>query len=387
MGKSASGISEEGAWRQSYGYGTGVFVVVHVTDFEQALRNTAIAIGSSADGVFLINHSIGHRELLRICSEVQARIPCWMGVNCLDLEPQECFPLLSPRIRALWVDNAQIDERESEQPEAAAILAAQKASGWDGFYFGGVAFKYQREVEDLETACRIAPGYMDVVTTSGPGTGRAADVEKLKTMKKALGRFPLAVASGVTPDNVFDFIGIADVFLVATGISRTFEELDPILTARLVGAVRAARRRSRCLGGRQASAAYFRSLGKKPESDLLPDYQTVRLVSIVNGALFEIDLAAFPEEAPRFIYTDDVEGRARPILGLLDEGPADPLPGPLKEEGNEVHSRVFQARRDEAHDGKVRLLSLGYGEFSLAISHLHPDGTVRALWCDSFVFK
>ena len=68
-------------------------------------------------------------------------------------------------------------------------------------YFGGVAFKYQRHVEDLDTACRIAARYMDVVTTSGPGTGRGRHQQNLAD-EMVLDNKPLAIASGITPENV-----------------------------------------------------------------------------------------------------------------------------------------------------------------------------------------
>jgi predicted TIM-barrel enzyme len=105
-------------------------------------------------------------------------------------------------------------------------------------YFGGVAFKYQRHVEAVGHAARIASRYMDVVTTSGPGTGRAAEVEKIFTMKEALGDFTLAIASGITPENVTAYLPYADCFLVATGISHDFNNLDPARTKTLVDTVR-----------------------------------------------------------------------------------------------------------------------------------------------------
>ncbi len=103
------------------------------------------------------------------------------------------------------------------------VARARQESGWDGLYFGGVAFKYQRPVEDLTSAARIAARYMDVVTTSGPGTGIAAARDKIVAMKEAVGDLPLA----------------ADCFLVATGISRSFTELDLEKVNRLLGRVRA----------------------------------------------------------------------------------------------------------------------------------------------------
>jgi predicted TIM-barrel enzyme len=104
-----------------------------------------------------------------------------------------------------------------------------------------VAFKYQREVEDVVQASRTAVDYMDVVTTSGPGTGFAASLDKIRTMKQAIGAFPLAIASGITPENVTDYLPISDCFLVATGISKRLDLLDARLTKRLIRTIRTPR--------------------------------------------------------------------------------------------------------------------------------------------------
>jgi predicted TIM-barrel enzyme len=80
--------------------------------------------------------------------------------------------------------------------------------------------------------------FQSLVTTSGPGTGIAALREKIARMKAALGDFPLAIASGITPENVTDYLDVADCFLVATGISRDFWELDPLRVQALVEAVK-----------------------------------------------------------------------------------------------------------------------------------------------------
>jgi predicted TIM-barrel enzyme len=49
---------------------------------------------------------------------------------------------------------------------------------------------------------------------------------------------PLAIASGITPENVGDYLDVADCFLVATGISRSFTELEPSRVRRLIERVR-----------------------------------------------------------------------------------------------------------------------------------------------------
>lgn len=230
----------EDAFRRVFGPGHMVLPVIHVSSQNQALRNTEIAREAGAVGVFLINHVISADRLLEIHAAVAERFPdWWLGVNCLGLGPARVFDRLGPGVDGVWVDNAMIDEGQQEQPAANTVQAARAASGWDGLYFGGVAFKYQREVGDVARAARLARRHMDVVTTSGEGTGEAAHLAKIRAMKDALGDFPLAIASGITAENVVRYLPFSDCYLAATGISRDFEELDPPRVRRLVETVRA----------------------------------------------------------------------------------------------------------------------------------------------------
>jgi uncharacterized protein len=216
-----------------------VLPVIHVETCGQTLQNVEIACLNCAEGVFLINHSTSPEQLLEIANNVGQQFPhLWIGVNCLGVEPEKVFGMVSPRINGIWADNAEIDERQESQDKAEAVLRARMASKWPGLYFGGVAFKYQRHVEDLGRAAQIAADYMDVVTTSGPGTGQAAPRQKIATMKAAIEDYPLAIASGITPENVSEYLDVADCFLVATGVSRSFTEFEPARVKALMQAVR-----------------------------------------------------------------------------------------------------------------------------------------------------
>lgn len=213
--------------------------VIHVEDEAQALREARVARDADCDGVFLINHDVSSEELLEIHGVVAGGFPdWWIGVNCLGRSPAEVFEVITDEVGGVWADNAGIDERVADQSEAARNLSVQRRTGWKGLYFGGVAFKYQRQVEDLTVATQMAARYMDVVTTSGPGTGQSASVQKIARMKAALGSSPLAIASGITPENISDYLPHADCFLVATGISKSWREFDPVKIKALVKAVR-----------------------------------------------------------------------------------------------------------------------------------------------------
>ena len=215
--------------------------VIHVADLAQARANVAVAEAAGADGVWLISHRGDNEGLLDIAATVGSEHPeLWIGVNSLGLRMGEAVAEIArhrvgERIGGYWSDDAGIVDAECDDAEADAGL--RKSSGWDGLYVGGVAFKYQRQPRDLAATAQLATRFCDVVCTSGPGTGHAAEVEKLRELRAALGDHPLAIASGVTCENVGDHLGLIDLFLVATGISSDFHTLDPVLTGNLVSAV------------------------------------------------------------------------------------------------------------------------------------------------------
>lgn len=83
--------------------------------------------------------------------------------------------------------------------------------------------------EKHRLSARVARDFMDVVCTSGVATGHEADVAKIETFRAAIGDIPLAIASGITPENAKRYAGLVDMILVATGINyeADFYNIDP----------------------------------------------------------------------------------------------------------------------------------------------------------------
>ena len=196
--------------------------VIHPVTKEAALDSIQTAVQSGADGIFLINQGMSSSQLLGFIPEVHRRYEqLWIGVNLLGSEPEAVIGLVATLpIGGIWSDNAGIDERSSEQHAGQRFRQARQRHNWKGLYFGGVAFKYQREVPDglLPDAARKATQWMDVITSSGPGTGYAASVEKARSLRSGAGNHPLALASGVSPENVAGFLPYVDAYLVASEI-------------------------------------------------------------------------------------------------------------------------------------------------------------------------
>ncbi len=196
--------------------------VIHPVTKKTALESIDTAVRSGADGIFIIDQGMSSAQVLAFIPEIRRRHESlWIGVNLLGSKSEDVIGLVAGLpVGGIWSDNAEIDEQSDTQSAAERFRKARQASGWQGLYFGGVAFKYQREVPAalLPVAARKASPWMDVITSSGPGTGHAASVEKARALKTGAGAHPLALASGVSPENVTGFLPYVDAYLVASEI-------------------------------------------------------------------------------------------------------------------------------------------------------------------------
>jgi hypothetical protein len=213
--------------------------VVHVKDASQAFIQVLIARDAGADGAWLINHGIAHHALWDIYEKLRPKFPgFWIGLNFLDLDAFDALTWVDDTVNGLWADDAHVhDLRDLKQAEYVAKLAkyVKKHRPWSGKYFGCVAFKGQAPARDPASSAVRAIPYVDVVTTSGSSTGVSAPIEKISGMHAALaGVRPLAIASGITPENVGGYLPHVEFLMVSTGISRSFHELDPEKTRALV---------------------------------------------------------------------------------------------------------------------------------------------------------
>lgn len=231
-----------------------VYPVIHVRTVEQVRSQVANLVRHPVDGVFLIDHDADDRRLADCVAAVRDQHPdLFLGANVIRRDLPRALAVLRDALGdvnaldALWCDDAGCNRAGSVHPETVAetraavtaIARERDRSGWRGVYFGGIAFKYQVHVpyEHLPAVAALAREFVDVPTTSGPATGHPADLDRLGALRVGLGPHPLALASGVTPDNVGDYVGIVEHVLVATGIGDGNGGVDEVKLTRLLRAV------------------------------------------------------------------------------------------------------------------------------------------------------
>ena len=222
---------------------TRIYAVVHHRDDDLALDQSLLALEAGCNGVFLISHGGHNAGLLPLAQRVQALRSgghgLLVGVNLLGVEPSFAMRMAHFfGLDAVWLDAPGITG-------LGAGPAGQLLSYWHGMLpvtgrpdvFASVAFKYQPPEDRPEDAAMKARELGFIPTTSGPSTGVAPSLDKITAMSKATGGH-LAIASGVSLDNVDSFGPLVSDILVATGVSIDEHHLDFGKLSAFVGKVR-----------------------------------------------------------------------------------------------------------------------------------------------------
>ena len=215
--------------------GKAFLPVIHVTHEEQAHRNAEVAFQHGADGIFLIGHYLNARTLDRIYESLREDFQEeWIGVNFLEFHTPTALSRKVRTMNAVWADDGLIELQHKDPAHAARELwcelerERQKSIPHDFMYFGGIAFRGQDFVVDQLRVASYAVPYMDALIACEPYAGKAVDPKKVEAIKTSIGNEKhLGLASGVTPKNILDYLDHVDVYLVNTGISDSFTELNP----------------------------------------------------------------------------------------------------------------------------------------------------------------
>lgn len=204
-----------------------IYSVIHASDPEQIFRNIERTITAGADGTFVINHAgIYVIEMMKAIETAKKRFNgFFIGLNPLGVDELNAFKLAqSVEANGLWLDESFIRENSEVYDERLAKMDEARKD-FTGLYFGSVAFKTQGVCKNPITVAQKAISHVDVVTTSGPATANAPSVDKIASMKTAIGDKPLGIASGMSPDNI-ELYPMADHILVASGISDEWTEIN-----------------------------------------------------------------------------------------------------------------------------------------------------------------
>jgi predicted TIM-barrel enzyme len=221
-----------------------VYPVIHHCDAATTIEQAAVAMRAGSDGVFLISHEGADDELPALGSAIKVQHPTLrVGLNFLTRGPFEAaIAAEEGGLDMVWGDACGVTSGcVNELAERLMLHRNASARGADPRYdiFAGVAFKGQREEPEPGRAAMLAARCGFIPTTSGTWTGVAPPIDKIKLMASHSNR-GLAVASGMTPENVRVFAPHLTAILVATGVSTDAYHFCPDKLSRFISEVRRA---------------------------------------------------------------------------------------------------------------------------------------------------
>lgn len=205
-----------------------IIPVIHYASDAQALREAYIAFNAGNEGVLIIQMEGRDALIGPIAQKIKQRWPDRLiGTNYLTRNPLMAIQEnLSLGLDMTWTDR-QITHSSRMHIEEARDVSSILSHNKEHTLFVGVAFKHQVLEPDPVGAANRAIDLGMVPTTSGAATGSAPYIEHISRLREGIGEgYPLAVASGVTPDNAPVFAPYLSHILVATGVSRSFHEFD-----------------------------------------------------------------------------------------------------------------------------------------------------------------
>lgn len=233
---------------------------------DEALADLDHYIAAGVDAVVLENsHDLPYIKpplpaaavalVRRIARAVRRRFPGPVGLQMLEAANETALEIAAAArldfIRAEGYVFAHVGGAGLIEGCAGRLLRLRRKLGCDPVrVFGDVKKKHCSHALtgdlDITDVVKQAEFFLvDGVVVTGPRTGEAADLRELRRVRKAA-RVPVAIGSGLTPENIAAYLPLADVFIVGSTLRENGDFLGRLDSARLerfVSAFRAAEKR------------------------------------------------------------------------------------------------------------------------------------------------
>ncbi len=152
-----------------------------------------------------------------------------IGVNILPNEFDQSFPLANKYgADFIQLDHVAGNYREGKLDFVFYKLFKEEYSQIN--VLGGVWPKYYnpKTGHSLETDLRKGIERAEAIVVTGEGTGKETPLEKIKEFKQTIGDHPLIVGAGLTPENAFEQLSIADGAIVGSSLKQNNSTYMPI---------------------------------------------------------------------------------------------------------------------------------------------------------------
>ena len=167
------------------------------------------------------------RQVLQYLQESDLGIP--YGVNCLNVDAMGFELANQYGCSFIQMDSVIGHVKPRDEASMEAFLKTFRGRS-RAFLMGGVRFKYQPILSEhtLEEDLITAKGRCDAICVTEDETGQETSMDKIIRFRKAIGKFPLFVCAGVTPENVSRQLQYADGVVVGSYFKDNYKDYGEV---------------------------------------------------------------------------------------------------------------------------------------------------------------
>jgi predicted TIM-barrel enzyme len=214
------------------------YPVIHCNARDQIEYNIKLCIEAKTNGCFLINHGYLFSDVFQeLCCDLIEKYQSpkfQFGVNYLENISNIGALVKAHKCDAyrIWLDNFGIDHECS----AIQLKELNELSLYANIYevevYGGVHFKYQQKptLSIQESIDLAIDNGIDSICLSGCATGKEANIEFIKIafdhLKTKKTNVDLAICSGISIENIDNYLPYIDQFLVASSLLKDEDNFD-----------------------------------------------------------------------------------------------------------------------------------------------------------------
>lgn len=201
-----------------------ILPVLSCYSFEQFIKNIELMyelyVNNYIGGIWITSSNSDVKIITQTLKWCLDKFPSlWIGVNLVGESIIKVLEFIfENNPNGLWIDKSYINDKTYQNIPEIIIDQFNKAN-WNGLYFGGTFFKYVSQEGDFNKILENSIKYMDIVTTSGDGTGIEIEKNKIIEINKVCSsKIKIAIASGITENNIYELSKYSDIFIVGTSL-------------------------------------------------------------------------------------------------------------------------------------------------------------------------
>jgi membrane complex biogenesis BtpA family protein len=219
---------------------------------EAVLRDAQALSDGGVHGVMLENfgdvpfhpgtvpaHVVAHMTAL--AARIRAEFDLPLGINVLRNDGRSAMAIAhavgAAFVRVNVLCGARVADQGILQGIAHDLLRDRAMLGADVKILADVDVKHSaplspRPLTD-EVSDTLHRGLADALIVSGWGTGQKTDPRHVREVKAAAGETPVFIGSGVTAENVCEYAGVSDGFIIGSAFKRNGQASEPVEVERV----------------------------------------------------------------------------------------------------------------------------------------------------------